>query len=407
MSENKEKPVVNEESADTLQAQADVAEQTAPSEAEAAVEADAPQTSETEKAPAPKKRNKLKNILLSVLLVVVIAALACVAINMFVPGFLDGILNTTPLTRDSVVMTLGDFKITAEEYNHYLYPYKAEKVAAGDENYWKTHLEENKELIQTAEDFFIDKYAMLGWAEELGVTATDEEIETAVAETKASYETEEEFYAMLEENYVTLDLYYRLVGQSLTQNKLLEALNADETFTAVTDEEAAAYIEAQGLLGAKHIFFLTQGLEDAEIAEKKLLAAEVLAKLEAGEDFDELMYTYTEDTGLYSYPNGYVFTPDQMVEAFTEAVQALAVGEHSAIVESELGLHIILRTQPAATDYVMSADGSASTLQSLLLQERFDARLDEYVASNGIKKGFGYSKLNVDQTKWDYPVVNS
>ena len=379
MSEYTEKPAVSEENAGEPAPQAGAAETSA---AEPADVAD---------APAPKKKGKVKNILLSVLLVVVIAALACVAVNMFVPGFLDGIFNTTPLTRGGVVMTLGEYQITAEEYNHYLYPYKAEKIEAGDENYWKTNLEENAKLIEQAETFLTEKYALLSWAEERGVTATDEEVEAAIEEVKAQFETEEEFYAMLEENYVTLELYHRIVKQSLTQDNLLAALNEDETFTAVTDEDVAAYVEAQNLLGAKHIFFLTQGLEEAEIAEKKALADEILAKIEAGEAFDELMYTYSEDSGIYSYPNGYVFTEDQMVEAFSEAVKSLAVGEHSGVVESELGFHIILRTQPAAGDTILTADGSGADFQDAILSERFDAKLAEYVSSNGIKKGFGYS----------------
>ncbi len=355
---------------------------------------------------SPKGGRRVRSILLGALIVVALAALVCVAISMISPGFFDGILNATPLTRDGVVLTFGDFEVTAQEYNHYVYPYKAQQVEAGNENYWKTNLEKNAELIATAEEFLTERYAQLAWAQELGVTATAEDIEKAVDEVRESYGGEEAFYDFLEQNYLTLELYNRLVGQSLTLDNLAAALQQDTAFTAVTQSDADAYVQQQGLLGAKHIFFLTQGLEDEQVAEKRALAQEVLAKLEAGEDFDSLMRTYTEDTGLLSYPNGYVFEEGAMVEAFTQAVKALQPGAHSGVVESELGFHIILRTQPGAKDMVLGLQSSTMTVEDLIVNERIDAKTAEYIASNGVKKGAGYAKLNVDQTKWDYPVVN-
>ena len=51
----------------------------------------------------------------------------------------------------------------------------------------------------------------------------------------------------------------------------------------------------------------------------------------------------SEDSGLSSYPDGYLFGPNEMVTEFEEGTRALAVGEISELVESTYGYHIILR----------------------------------------------------------------
>lgn len=90
-------------------------------------------------------------------------------------------------------------------------------------------------------------------------------------------------------------------------------------------------------------------LDDATIAEKKDLAEDILAQLNASDDpsalFDDLMNEYSEDEGLADSPDGYTATLGQMVSAYEEAALALSFGQVSGIVESEYGYHIIIRDQ--------------------------------------------------------------
>ena len=60
-------------------------------------------------------------------------------------------------------------------------------------------------------------------------------------------------------------------------------------------------------------------LSEEEMATKKALAEEIYQKAISGEDFDSLIAEYGEDPGMETYPNGYVFTYDQMAEEFEEA----------------------------------------------------------------------------------------
>lgn len=171
-------------------------------------------------------------------------------------------------------------------------------------------------------------------------------IESAGSEEKYAYQLQG--MNISDETSFGLDLTSALftkLEEAYTQ-KLLTAGGAE----ALTDEDMAAYLEEAGLLRAKHILLLTKDpdtneeYDDAKKAEQKAKAEDILAKLrEDPTQFDTLMNENSEDSGLSSYPDGYLFGPNEMVTEFEEGTRALAVGEISDIVESTYGYHIILR----------------------------------------------------------------
>jgi len=74
-------------------------------------------------------------------------------------------------------------------------------------------------------------------------------------------------------------------------------------------------------------------------------AQELMARLNAGENFDMLMFTYGQDPGVPFSPGGYSFIRGTMVLEFEETAFALSVGEISEIVPTAFGYHIILRVE--------------------------------------------------------------
>jgi len=74
-------------------------------------------------------------------------------------------------------------------------------------------------------------------------------------------------------------------------------------------------------------------------------ANSILERIRAGEDFDTLMHEYSEDPGLMSFPNGYVFGPMEMVSEFEQGTRDLAIGEISEPIRTAHGYHIIMRIE--------------------------------------------------------------
>ena len=65
----------------------------------------------------------------------------------------------------------------------------------------------------------------------------------------------------------------------------------------------------------------------------------------AGEDFAKLAQSFSECGSAQNGGDLGVFGPGQMQQSFEEAAFALKVGELSELVDSDSGIHIILRTE--------------------------------------------------------------
>lgn len=90
--------------------------------------------------------------------------------------------------------------------------------------------------------------------------------------------------------------------------------------------------ELKDYMAAKHI-----------LVSDEALAKQILTELKSGADFDALMMEYTEDPGIQTNPEGYVFGEGEMVEEFETAVKALKVDKVSGLVKTSYGYHIIKR----------------------------------------------------------------
>ena len=240
-----------------------------------------------------------------------------------------------------------------------------------------------------------------------GVEVTDEEVkaefDSAVAEQKESYDANPAYYASAEQNNTGAHnhLYYTPEGYRGVKNLLImlstemqeqiDALNtelaaANSIITTSTENleeykaEDTSKLDKETLeLFNADIAALEQQIADAEATvaetEAKLaeateaayaeilpVAEEVLAKIEAGEDFDALLETYGEDTGMKSEPaksRGYLICDGLTlyVPEFQEAAMALEnVGDVSGLVKTSFGYHILKYAQDIESGAVEYTD---------------------------------------------------
>ena len=282
-------------------------------------------------------------------------------------------------------------------------------------------------------DYFVRTQTMSKQSEKLkaytyeGVTVTDEQVkdefDSRVATQKESYDANPAAYASAEQN--GSDLYYMPAGYRGVKNLLIQIsdekqdeikqLNSDLTAaknlissgnddleelkaqdTAELDEEAlAAYNEQIAALeeqvaSAQTTIDETQAKIDetteAAYAEILPLAQEVLAKAQAGEDFDALIETYGEDAGMTAEPNksrGYLVCDGLSIyeQSFQDAAMALEnVGDVSAeLVKTSYGFHILQYASELAGGEVEYTEEIKTAIYDEMLKEAQDAAYEAAV----------------------------
>ena len=177
-------------------------------------------------------------------------------------------------------------------------------------------------------------------------------------------------------------------------NGQLEDLRAEDTSaydaeTLASYNEQIAALEEQATAAQATIDETTAAVEEkTETAFAAILpkAQEVLALAQSGEDFDTLVETYGEDSGMKSEPNktqGYPVCEglSRYEQSFQDAAMALEkVGDVSAeLVRTSYGYHILQYATDIAAGEVEYTDEIKNTIHDDMLKQAQDAAYDAAV----------------------------
>ena len=196
---------------------------------------------------------------------------------------------------------------------------------------------------------------LLQEAENRGLSASDEEVEEAIASLAEQYGSEEDLAAAVEQAGMTMDYFKQVRKEQMVLEKLQEDM--------VNNPEPADVIQARHIL-------ITNEVENAE-----QVAIDLIAQLDNGADFAALAQENSGDAGsaanggelgYFSVGNGSTI-PQMMVDEFTEGAQALEIGEYSKTpVKSDYGYHIILvEDKQTGVNLLDDSEKYASILSSI------------------------------------------
>lgn len=229
---------------------------------------------------------------------------------------------------NTAVFTVGDVSITKSEFEAYVSGYSS----AGFD------IDEAKER---AKDEATETISLIALVNADG-GFTEEELSDIEAQKESVIEAqggEDGYKEFLEVQGVGDEFIDKLIESGAAKTKLFS--------DALSDEEAKEYFD-NNYYRAKHILISTRDsatqaeLDDAQKAQKKALAEELLERAKGGEDFDAMVSEYSEDPGSAAKPDGYFFTDGTMVEEFQETTKSLGMGEFG-LCETTYGYHIIQR----------------------------------------------------------------
>jgi Parvulin-like peptidyl-prolyl isomerase len=205
-----------------------------------------------------------------------------------------------------------------------------------------------------------------------GAEVTEADIDERLESIKAGFPDEETFNSTLEQSGMSMDDLRKSIRDQLLYEYLFakvapEPEIGDEQVEAYYNDNMADYqTPAQSQLS--HILVADEAT-----------ANEVLAKLEAGEDFAALAEEYSTDTVSAAQGGdlGWSST-DAYVPEFAAAADALAVGETSDPIESQFGWHIIRKVDERAAEQ-QSLEDVKEVIRSTLAQEAQAAAFAKYV----------------------------
>ena len=313
--------------------------------------------------------------------------------------------------------------ITQEEFEYFVrYNVDVRIQDQGTITDWEEEVSEGVTVSDSVKEAALEWFVYAGAIHQQASRLSIELSETDTAKLEdqwnqfvSQYESEEAAEAALEEQHCTSALYKYILETQYLSDRIFDSLYG-EYGRDLPDAQCAALTENDGYLMAKHILLLTVKMNDdgtredlpEEEKEQKLeKIREIRDRIAGAEEterqalFDELMMELSEDTGLASYPDGYLFQEGDMVEEFYRATLALEEGEVSDVVETSYGYHLIMRL-PINYDVIPSAYSMYAaygydylTLRYLCADEAFGASAQQWMERVEVEKTELFEDLSV------------
>jgi len=178
----------------------------------------------------------------------------------------------------------------------------------------------------------IDETIMLKNAADLGITASEDQVDMQIEYIKQNFESEEIYREYLKSQSITEEYVRNNIRKTLIINNLFQELT--KSISVPEEELKAAYDSIKDSMynvRASHIL-----VEDFEEAKK------ILERVKTGEDFNSLAMEYSIDpSAKFNRGDLGYFGTGEMIPEFEVATFALEPGEISDVVKTAYGYHII------------------------------------------------------------------
>lgn len=238
-------------------------------------------------------------------------------------------------TSDIIVARINNIEVKKDYFDEIFNIFKIQQEEINGPEIWEHEVNGRKYIDfakETVLDYIINETILLENAADLGVTASEEQVDQEIKQIKKDFESEKEFKKYLETQGLTEEYVRNSIRKSLILNNLSQELT--KSVTVPEEELKSAYNEIKDSMysvKASHIL-----IEDYEEAKN------ILERVKAGEDFNKLAVEYSIDpSAKYNRGDLGYFSTGEMVPEFELAAFALEPGEVSDLVKTSYGYHII------------------------------------------------------------------
>lgn len=289
--------------------------------------------------------------------------------------------------NEKTVMSLGGFDVPYHVYRYIVVNSRRDVETQCGEDVWSTdNADEAKTLLEeNVKDALLNLYTVcslgedfsISWSDEVVSAQADLQYQSAVGE----YDNEREFKKALEEMAMTEDTFRFILSNSILNNEAYAAMIAsDKKYT--DKEHLQSVFDGDEFIRVKQI--LVGDAFSSKDEAKLEKAQDIKAKLDAGEDFDTLCREFNNDLYMFENDDGYYIMRGTRNFEFEEAAFALAVGEVSNIVETDVGYSIIKRYEKDAEYITENFDELSAeyyeSVYSIMYEERYEKLAGELKA---------------------------
>ncbi|MGM9667688.1 MAG: peptidylprolyl isomerase [Eubacteriales bacterium] len=236
---------------------------------------------------------------------------------------------------ETLIMTVGGYEVTGEFYRYVCMKNCVQLYGA--EALERPLTEREEQELQSAVETELQRYfAIEKMAEEQKVALSKEDtqlIKDQLEEARESYEQEEEYYASLESAYMSENVYYEQAKNYYLNRNLFYSFKSSYT---LPEEQLRQDIQ-EYFYAAVQILLNNRGQYASTLERMQ----ELRKTIQTEEDFYEAAKLHSADTnrGVRYCCVG------EMQPYFEKAALSLKPGEISEIIESDLGVHLIMRVQ--------------------------------------------------------------
>jgi peptidyl-prolyl cis-trans isomerase D len=189
------------------------------------------------------------------------------------------------------------------------------------------------------------------------------------AEIKAAYEKGKAKYVVPEKRVVRYAL--------LDTNQLRQNVQISDDDLKVQYQQDIQQYEVPNRVHVEHVLLMTVGKTDAEVAEIRLKAEDVLKQAKKGTKFEDLAKKYSEDPGTKDKGGdlGWI-TQGQTVPEFEKTAFSLPKGSISDVVKTQYGFHII-KVLDKETAHTKTFDEVKDSIKAPLMLTKADKQASD------------------------------
>lgn len=231
----------------------------------------------------------------------------------------------------------------------------------------------------------VDQEVIWQQVQDSELVASDLELEEAMTQVRAQFESEAAFINRLRLEGYSLDSYREHVRQLSSTRNYFDSITAQVSVSEAERHEFYVSnpdkFQMPEVIRARHILLkLDPKATAATRDEVRNKAQHLLDRIRSGADFAILAQQESEDSSAAKGGDLGYFPRGQMVAPFEQAAFELQPGEISDIVESVFGLHII-RLEDHQEAQTVPEDIASERIDTYLLQAKSQVAIDQEVAA--------------------------